>query len=171
MSRSRLLESRMLGNPQVRFGGGQTKKEQQCHLVGWLPTFDTLNQEELVKKLRTYPKLRQIIKRWLKAGVVDNGVFTPTKAGTPQGGVISPLLANRALHGMEKAITEGMQSKAVKPILVRYADDVRHLTHNEILLAEKGGTEEYGLRVISPTWNRKAKGKGACEKRGKRVKA
>jgi len=49
--------------------------------------------------------------------------------------------------------------------------DVRHLTHNEILLAEKGGTEEYGLRVISPTWNRKAKGKGACEKRGKRVKA
>src|SRR6266487_4368360 len=54
---------------------------------------------------------------------------------------------------------------------VRYADDVRHLTHNEILLAEKGGTEEYGLRVISPTWNRKAKGKGACEKRGKRVKA
>jgi group II intron reverse transcriptase/maturase len=54
---------------------------------------------------------------------------------------------------------------------LRYADDVRHLTHNKILLAEKGGTEEYGLRVISPTWNRKAKGKGACEKRGKRVKA
>ena len=102
---------------------------------------------------------------------MDNGAFTPTKAGTPQGGVISPLLANIALHGMEKAITEGMKSKAVKPILVRYADDVRHLTHNEILLAEKGGTEEYGLRVISPTWNRKAKGKGACEKRGKRVKA
>jgi len=85
--------------------------------------FDTINQEELLKKLQTYPKLRQIIKRWLKAGVVDNGVFTPTKAGTPQGGVISPLLANIALHGMEKAITEGIKSKAEKPILVRYADD------------------------------------------------
>jgi hypothetical protein len=58
-----------------------------------------------------------------------------------------------------------------KRAVVRYADDVRHLTQDEILLAEKGGTEEYGLRVISPTWNRKAKGKGACEKRGKRVKA
>jgi len=91
--------------------------------------FDNIKQEELLKKLQTYPKLRQIIKRWLKAGVVDNGVFTPTKAGTPQGGVISPLLANVALHGMEKAITEGMKSKAEKPILVRYADDVRHLTH------------------------------------------
>ena len=44
MSRSRLLESRMLGNPQVRFGGGQTKKEQQCHLVGWLP-YNTLRKE------------------------------------------------------------------------------------------------------------------------------
>ncbi len=54
---------------------------------------------------------------------------------------------------------------------IRYADDVRHLTQYEILLAEKGGLEEYNLRVISPTWTRKPKGKGACEKRGKRVKA
>ena len=154
MSRSRLLESRMLGNPQVRFGGGQTKKEQQCHLVGWLPTFDTINQEELVKKLQTYPKLRQIIKRWLKAGVVDNGVFTPTKAGTPQGGVISPLLANRALHGMEKAITEGMQSKAVKPIVVRYADDfvILHPEKEELEKATQKITQwlsHMGL-VLSP---------------------
>ena len=36
---------------------------------------------------------------------------------------------------------------------VRYADDVRHLTHNEILLAEKGGSEERDLRVISSTWS------------------
>ena len=76
-----------------------------------------------MKKINTYPKLRQIVKKWLKAGVIDNGVFTPTEAGTPQGGVISPLLANIALHGMEKAITEGMKSKETKPILVRYADD------------------------------------------------
>src|SRR5947208_12791847 len=123
MSRNRVLESRMLGNQQVRFGGGQTKKEQQCHLVGWLPTFDAINQEKLLRKLKTYPQMRYVIKAWLKAGVIDNEVFTPTKAGTPQGGVISPLLANIALHGMEKAITEGIKSKAEKPILVRYADD------------------------------------------------
>jgi RNA-directed DNA polymerase len=58
--------------------------------------FDAINQEELLKKLKTFPQMRQIIKAWLKAGVIDNDVFTPTEAGTPQGGVISPLLANIA---------------------------------------------------------------------------
>ena len=53
----------------------------------------------------------------------------------------------------------------------RYADDVRHFTQHEILLAEKRGSEDDDLWVISPTWRRKPKGKGACEKRGKRVKA
>lgn len=85
--------------------------------------FDAINQEELLKKLKTFPQMRQIIKAWLKAGVIDNDVFTPTEAGTPQGGVISPLLANIALHGMETAITEGMKYREIKPILVRYADD------------------------------------------------
>jgi RNA-directed DNA polymerase len=85
--------------------------------------FDAINQEELLKKLKTYPQIRYVIKSWLKAGVIDNEVFTPAKAGTPQGGVISPLLANIALHGMEQAITEGMKPSWEKPILVRYADD------------------------------------------------
>jgi RNA-directed DNA polymerase len=84
---------------------------------------DAINQEELLKKLKTFPQMRQIIKAWLKAGVIDNDVFTPTEAGTPQGGVISPLLANIALHGMETAITEEMKYREIKPILVRYADD------------------------------------------------
>ena len=70
--------------------------------------WDTINQEELVKKLQTYPKLRQIIKRWLKAGVVDNGVFTPTKAGTPQGGLC------KALHNPPYAKWKTMQSKCRK---------------------------------------------------------
>ncbi len=81
----------MLGNPQVRFGGGQTKKEQQRHLVGWLPTFDNINQEALIRKLHTYTAIRQAVKGWLKAGVLEGEVFTPTELGTPQGGVISPL--------------------------------------------------------------------------------
>ncbi len=80
----------MLENPQVRFGGSQTKKEQQCHLVGWLPTFDTIDQKALLEKLKTYPQLRQVIQGWLKAGVLDNGTFTPTERGTPQGGVSTP---------------------------------------------------------------------------------
>ena len=96
--------------------------------------FDAINQEELLRKLKTFPQMRQVIKKWLKAGVIDKGVCTPTEAGTPQGGVISPLLANIALHGMEKAITEGMNTKQEKPLLVRYADDfvILHSKKEEI---------------------------------------
>ncbi len=87
--------------------------------------FDNICQEKLLNKLHTYPRLRKAIKIWLKAGVMDDGEFSPTEMGTPQGGVISPLLMNVALHGMEQAITEGYsKSNAVeKPLFVRYADD------------------------------------------------
>jgi RNA-directed DNA polymerase len=44
-----------------------------------------------------------MIAQWLRAGVVENGQFSATEAGTPQGGVISPVLLNVALHGMEQA--------------------------------------------------------------------
>ena len=66
--------------------------------------FDNINHEALLRKLNAYPAMKQAIKGWLKAGVVDNGVFDETRSGTPQGGVISPLLANIALHGMETAL-------------------------------------------------------------------
>ena len=54
------------------------------------------------RQLGTFPA-RELISRWLKAGVVENGRFTPTEEGTPQGGVVSPVLLNVALHGMEGA--------------------------------------------------------------------
>ena len=47
--------------------------------------FDNINQEALLEKLHTYTAMRHTIKGWLKAGVLENGVFTPTEAGTPQG--------------------------------------------------------------------------------------
>jgi RNA-directed DNA polymerase len=116
--------------------------------------FDAINQEELLKKLKTFPQMRQIIKAWLKAGVIDKDVFTPTESGTPQGGVISPLLANIALHGMEKAITEGMKYREIKPILIRYADDfvILHPDKEELEKATQKITEwlkNMGL-VLSP---------------------
>ena len=49
-------------------------------------TFDNINHEALLKKLNTYPAVRQTIKAWLKAGAFDNGVFEETSRGTPQGG-------------------------------------------------------------------------------------
>ena len=66
--------------------------------------FDRINQEKLLEKLNTYPTLRRQVRSWLKAGVMDGKELFPTSEGTPQGGVISPLLANVALHGMEERI-------------------------------------------------------------------
>jgi RNA-directed DNA polymerase len=93
--------------------------------------FDRINQEALLDKLNTFPLLRRILKAWLKAGVLDGDTLFPAETGTPQGGVISPLLANIALHGLEEAITSALpktgrvEGRRVPgtPTVVRYADD------------------------------------------------
>ncbi|NET64460.1 MAG: group II intron reverse transcriptase/maturase [Moorea sp. SIO1G6] len=92
--------------------------------------FDKINHDALLSKLNTYPSIRRLIKSWLKAGVMDKGIFSTTEKGTPQGGVISPLLANIALHGMEERIKQfaetmkGNKSKNRRALsLIRYADD------------------------------------------------
>jgi len=79
----------------------------------------------------------------------------------------------KALQAQRRRLPSGDPFDGTYKRLVycRYADDVRHVTQDEILLAEKGGSEDDDLRVISPTWRRKPKGKGACERRRKRVKA
>jgi RNA-directed DNA polymerase len=98
--------------------------------------FDNIDHEALLKKLDTFPTLTRLIRGWLKAGVLEGQDFTPTEQGTPQGGVISPLLANVALHGMEKVAKEGFgKSHSVeKPILVRYADDFVILYSDQAVL-------------------------------------
>ena len=69
--------------------------------------------------------ITRLIGKWLNAGVMESGVLTHPEAGTPQGGVISPLLANIYLHEVLDAWFE----REVKPrlkgaaFLVRYADD------------------------------------------------
>lgn len=86
--------------------------------------FDNISHEHLLEAIGGFPA-RELIKQWLKAGYMEGGVFHETEAGTPQGGVVSPLLANIALHGMEEALgvfrKQGIihSSRAV----VRYADD------------------------------------------------
>jgi RNA-directed DNA polymerase len=66
--------------------------------------FDNISHDFLLKAIGKFPA-RELIKQWLKAGYMEGDVFHETEAGTPQGGVISPLLANIALHGMEDALT------------------------------------------------------------------
>src|SRR5674476_179040 len=64
--------------------------------------FDRIDHAYLLDQLGTFPA-RGLIADWLKAGVIEEGRFAPTEEGTPQGGVVSPLLLNVALHGMEQA--------------------------------------------------------------------
>lgn len=94
--------------------------------------FDHISHEALLDKLGTFPGLRRVIRAWLRAGLLDSGEFSPTSEGTPQGGVISPLLMNVALHGFESAIEDAFQQYKCpkgqlripwKPRVIRYADD------------------------------------------------
>ena len=92
--------------------------------------FDRIDHEALLIKLNTFPTIRRQVRAWLKAGVMDGKQLFPTSEGTPQGGVISPLLANIALHGMEERIKQyaatlkGNKRDNRKSLsLIRYADD------------------------------------------------
>src|SRR5207247_4749180 len=73
---------------------------------------------------------------WLKAGVVDSGERLPTEAGTPQGGTLSPLLANIALHGLEDTLKDAMPRKQKAPKVIRYADDLV-VIHEDRAVIEK----------------------------------
>ena len=90
--------------------------------------FDNIGHTALMENLDHFPA-KEEIRKWLKAGVVEDGIFSKTDQGTPQGGVISPLLANIALHGMEQALgvtyyKRGDYTKcSSKRLIVRYADD------------------------------------------------
>lgn len=63
--------------------------------------FDEIDHDKLLAKIDTFPKLGNQIKAWLRSGVFDKGAYLPTSAKTPQGGLISFLLSNIALHGLE----------------------------------------------------------------------
>jgi RNA-directed DNA polymerase len=99
--------------------------------------FDKIDHAHLLATIGTFPA-RDMIHDWLTAGVFEPGKgFAPTEEGTPQGGVISPLLLNVALHGLEEAAgvsyaTSGSgasETKPGSPTLIRYADDMVVLCH------------------------------------------
>jgi len=75
---------------------------------------------ELVQRRIVDPKMLKLIRGWLRAGVMEQGAFSETLTGTPQGGVISPLLANIYLHELDRKWQETNQKWGK---LVRYADD------------------------------------------------
>ncbi len=68
--------------------------------------FDRISHLAVLAKMRSFPTMRRAVRAWLKAGVMDGDDLFPTTAGSPQGGVISPLIANAALHGLETAVAK-----------------------------------------------------------------
>ncbi len=99
--------------------------------------FDNIDHDHLLKTVGDFPA-RRMVAGWLKAGVFEAGRgFSPTRAGTPQGGVISPLLLNIALHGLEEAAGVRYQTgkragevAGTSPTLTRYADDLVVCCHS-----------------------------------------
>jgi RNA-directed DNA polymerase len=99
--------------------------------------FDKISHEHLLDALGGFPA-KGMIAGWLKAGVFEAGKgFAPTGEGTPQGGVISPLLLNIALHGLEEAAgvryRTGIHAGYIRggcPALARYADDLVVCCHS-----------------------------------------
>ena len=92
--------------------------------------FDEINHNYLLNKCNTFPEMQRQIRAWLKAGILDGEDFTLPEMGTPQGGIISPLLANIALHGLRESIDTYINSLGGhRPnnrqsfTYVRYADD------------------------------------------------
>ena len=67
-----------------------------------MSSFDNIAHDHILAMLGTFPA-KGMIAQWLKAGVVEQGRLHRTEEGTPQGGVVSPVLLNVALHGMEQA--------------------------------------------------------------------
>jgi RNA-directed DNA polymerase len=99
--------------------------------------FDRIDHSHLLSQLGAFPA-RGLVEAWLKSGVVDQGRFAPTEQGCPQGGVISPVLMNVALHGMEAAagvryIPTGANAGTARPgspVVIRYADDLLAFCHS-----------------------------------------
>jgi len=82
--------------------------------------FDEISHPWLLQNI---PMDKQMLHKWLKAGYWEKAQLFPTSKGTPQGGIISPILANLTLDGMEEAIHQAVRPRGDKVNFVRYADD------------------------------------------------
>ena len=118
--------------------------------------FDNIPKQllvQLIEKRIADPRVLRLIQKWLKAGVMEDGVWSETEAGTPQGAVISPLLSNVYLHYVLDQWTEQWRREARGDVtIVRYADDAilgfQHQAEAERYLRElKEHLREYGLEL------------------------
>jgi RNA-directed DNA polymerase len=122
--------------------------------------FDEINHQYLLDKCNTFPKMRKQIQAWLKVGILDGKEFVFPEMGTPQGGIISPLLANIALDGMRESLetyinTLGGERSNNRQALtfVRYADDVILMYPEKDILKDLTEVVKQFLQPIGLTLN------------------
>ena len=117
--------------------------------------FNQISHEWLLKHI---PMDKAILRKWLKAGYVESGRLFPTESGTPQGGVISPTLANMALDGLERELNQRFRYsnstwRKLKVKYVRYADDflitgiTPELLEQQVKPVVENFLQERGLRL------------------------
>jgi len=110
--------------------------------------FDTISHEWLMNNVTLEKKM---LKQWLEAGYFDKQTLFPTAEGTPQGGIISPILANLALDGLEQELKSIKLSRPKKIHLIRYADDFvvtaasKEVLENEVKPVVERFLKERGL--------------------------
>jgi len=112
--------------------------------------FDEISHAWLLEHI---PMDRRILGQWLQAGFMEGGQLFPTTAGTPQGGIASPLLANLTLDGLEAVIRGAINPRRDKVNFIRYADDFIVTAARPEILQEQvkpvivGFLAERGLRL------------------------
>ncbi|NPV78660.1 MAG: group II intron reverse transcriptase/maturase [Firmicutes bacterium] len=150
-----------------RVGRSTADAIKQCFIAlarkdsaGWVlegdikSCFDKISHDWLFANV---PLDRKVLWKWLKAGFIERRILYPTEEGTPQGGIISPALANVALNGLEKRLRDAFPSKsayqAAKVHLIRYADDFvitgssKELLENKVKPVVEQFLEERGLEL------------------------
>ena len=146
--------------------------------------FDTLSHEWLIQFLEhrvSDSRILRLIQKWLRAGVSEDGTWSESKLGTPQGAVISPLLANVYLHYVFDLWVEAWRSKIAtgEMIFVRYADDLvvgfeKQADAERFLMEFQERLAKFGLAVHPEKtrliefgqfarWRRKQRGEGEPE--------
>ena len=125
--------------------------------------FDNINHQWLLKHV---PLDQQVLRKWLKCGVIDKAGLLATTAGTPQGGIISPALANWTLNGLETELMKYCagrwgkgRTKKLKIGVIRYADDFvitgdsRELLLDEVKPWVEAFLQERGLKLSAAKTN------------------
>jgi RNA-directed DNA polymerase len=109
--------------------------------------FDNISHDVILDRLHAIRPVARLARGWLKTGILDHGEYIFPEAGTAQGGPLSPLLANVALHGLETALCKAAPSKA-PPGVIRFADDFVILHHDLETLKRLVGVAQEWLAGI-----------------------